>query len=295
MGHLPRKNFGEGSSTSNKERTAANTNAASAYCFEILCHRNFNFQRVIGDIFGVSAFATFAFAAKQRAQFLSFPENLADTKRKFYDVVHFPGVIGAIDCTHIRIICPNKENAMAFVNRKQFYCINVQAVCDSDAFITNIVARWPGSTHDSRIFENSKIADKLWDGAIDGILVGDSGYAGRAYLMTPILKPKNAGEVRYNTAHRRTRCVIERCFGLLKRRFPCLHLGLRTALANTLVIIVATAVLHNFVLVHRERDFDEDIENEDVPFDVVAAADASGNAKRQLIMSRYFAVIMLMD
>ena len=32
--------------------------------------------------------------------------------------------------------------------------------------------------------------------------------------MTPILKPKNAGEVRYNTAHRRTRCVIERCFGI---------------------------------------------------------------------------------
>ena len=26
---------------------------------------------------------------------------------------------------------------MAFVNRKQFYSINVQAVCNSDAFITN--------------------------------------------------------------------------------------------------------------------------------------------------------------
>ena len=46
--------------------------------------------------------------AKQKAQFLSFPENLADTKRKFYDVAHFTDVIGAIDCTHIRIICPNK-------------------------------------------------------------------------------------------------------------------------------------------------------------------------------------------
>ena len=96
------------------------------------------------------------------------------------------------------------------------------------------------------------------DGAIDHILVGDSGYACRAYLMTPILKPKNAGEVRYNTAHRRTMCVIERCCGLLKRRFPCPHLGLHTALANTLVIIVATAALHNFALMHREQDFDED-------------------------------------
>ena len=88
---------------------------------------------------------------------------------------------------------------MAFVNRKQFYSINIKAVCDSDAFLTNIIARWPGSTHDSRIFENSKIEDKLRDGALDSILVGDSGCACRAYLITPILKPKNAGGVR-NTA-----------------------------------------------------------------------------------------------
>ena len=52
---------------------------------------------------------------------------------------------------------------------------------------------------------------------------------------------------------------------------------------------MAIAVLHKFALMHREQDFDEDIENEDVPFDVVAAANASGNAKHQLIISRYFA------
>ena len=34
--------------------------------------------------------------AKQKGQFLSFPENLADTKRKFYDVAHFPDMIGVI-------------------------------------------------------------------------------------------------------------------------------------------------------------------------------------------------------
>ena len=89
---------------------------------------------------------------------------------------------------------------MAFVNRKQFYSTNVQAVCDSDAFITNIVARWPGSTHNSRIFQNSKISNKLRDGALVGILVGDSGCACREYLITPILKRKNTGGVRYNTA-----------------------------------------------------------------------------------------------
>ena len=44
---------------------------------------------------------------------------------------------------------------------------------------------------------------------------------------------------------------------------------------------MAAAVFHNFALMHREQDFDEDIENEDVPFDVVAAAVASGNAKHR--------------
>ena len=71
------------------------------------------------------------------------------------------------------VVYQNKENAMAFVNRKQFYSIKVPAVCDSDAFITNIVARWPGTTHDSRIFENSNIADKLRDGSLDCILAGE--------------------------------------------------------------------------------------------------------------------------
>lgn len=102
---------------------------------------------------------------------------------------------------------------------------------------------------------------KLRDCALNGTLLGDSGYAYRAYLLTPILKLKDTGEVRYNTAHRRIRCVIERYFGwLAKMTFSVSALRTEAALANTLVIILATT-------------------------------DAIGNAKRQLIIniSRYFA------
>ena len=84
---------------------------------------------------------------KQKEQFLSFPENLADTKGTFYAVANFTGVIRAIELyPHRDHTSTNKENAMAFLNQKQSHSINVQAVCDSDAFITKIVARWPGST-----------------------------------------------------------------------------------------------------------------------------------------------------
>ena len=54
------------------------------------------FQRVTGDVFGVSVFAACSIIHKvsraiagQKGQFLSFTENLADTKRKFYDFAHF--------------------------------------------------------------------------------------------------------------------------------------------------------------------------------------------------------------
>ena len=47
------------------------------------------FQRVMGDLFGISVFALCSFIhkvlraiAKQNGQFLCFPENLADTRRR---------------------------------------------------------------------------------------------------------------------------------------------------------------------------------------------------------------------
>lgn len=97
----------------------------------------------MAEIFSVSVFAActalhkiLRAIAKQKGQFLPLPEDIVDTKRTFYDDAHFAGVIGAIHCTHIRIIRPNRENATAFANKKQFSYINVQAVRDTYAFIT---------------------------------------------------------------------------------------------------------------------------------------------------------------
>lgn len=139
----------------------------------------------------------------------------------------------------MRIVCPDRNNAVAFINRKQLYSVNFQAACDSKVLITNIFAPWPGSTHDPPNFDNCTIAEQFHNGSISGLLVGDSRYACRYYLMTPLLNPRNEAEVHYNDAQRWTRIVIERCFGILKRCFPCLHVGLHTCLGNSLVIIVA--------------------------------------------------------
>ena len=84
--------------------------------------------------------------------------------------------------------------------------------------------------------------------------------------------------------------MIERCFGILKRRFPCLHVALRTRLGNCLVINATVVALHNFAIMQRESkmndvDWDDD---DDEPEEPSGAADASRNAKRKLIIARYF-------
>ncbi|KAH7977254.1 hypothetical protein HPB49_000159 [Dermacentor silvarum] len=49
----------------------------------------------------------------------------------------------------------------------------------------DLVASWPGSAHDSRIFDNSWARVQYERGTVPGILLGDMGYPCRSYLMTP--------------------------------------------------------------------------------------------------------------
>ena len=54
------------------------------------------------------------------------------------------------------------------------------------------------------------------------IILGDSGYPTRTYLLTPFNPARTPAELRYNEAHCVTRVCVERTFGLLKSRFRCL-------------------------------------------------------------------------
>lgn len=119
-------------------------------------------------------------------------------------------------------------------------------VGDANLFIRNIVARWPGSAHDSHIFNSSNLKCRLESGEFSNYwLLGDSGYALRPYMLTPLNDPQTVAEKYYNESQIRTRNVIERLFGLWKRRFPIIGTKLRSKIKNIQYIIVATAVLHN--------------------------------------------------
>lgn len=87
-----------------------------------------------------------------------------------------------------------------------------------------------------------------------GTLVGDSGFRLEARLMTPFINPNNEQEERYNRAHRSTRCVIERCNGVLKSRFRCLDVSGGTLRLNPIDaanVIIACCSLHNRAIINK--------------------------------------------
>ncbi|XP_039287880.1 putative nuclease HARBI1 [Nilaparvata lugens] len=196
-------------------------------------------------------------------------EEISRTKSDFFQMRRFPNVVGCIDCTHVKIQSPGGQDAELYRNRKGYFSINVQAICNAQLVFTEITARWRGSVHDSIIFNKSKIHADLEAGLYRGsscYLLGDSGYPCRNFLLTPLLHPANEAERRYNNAHIQTRNTIERAFGVWKRRFPCLSIGLRTKIQTTLMIITATAVLHNIAIQQKEQplmDNDEVMEEFD--------------------------------
>lgn len=198
--------------------------------------------------------------------FIRFPQNDAEIKNtqvEFYKIARFPKVIGALDCTHVRIISPGKAHAETFRNRKGYMSINVQVICDANLLITDLVSRWPGSAHDERIFNSSRRNAMFEMGQYrDSVLVADSGYMNRPYIMMPLDRVSTSEEALYNESQIRTRNPIERLFGIWKRRFPVLALCIRVHLKNCLPIIVATAVLHNMLQMKGEEIPTDDIDLE---------------------------------
>ncbi|KAK8766863.1 hypothetical protein V5799_006354 [Amblyomma americanum] len=215
------------------------------------------FQIVTGDLVNVSqptvsriiARISHMIAETLFAELVKFPSaaEAPGVMEEFYAVAKFPGVTGCIDCTHIPIKSPGGNDAEVFRNRKGYFSINVQAITGPKLQFLDLVASWPGSAHDSRIFDNSRARVQYEQGDIPGILLGDMGYACRPYLMTPLRDDVLPGspQYKYNKSQIRTRCSIERTFGVWKRRFPCLDMTLQIKTATVPIVITACAALHN--------------------------------------------------
>jgi nuclease HARBI1 len=275
-----------------------------------------SFQLVVGDTFAVDKATVCRILhrvtraiANLRQKYVKFPDSHQDyhaVMEGFYIKSGLPGVVGAIDCTHVPIQSPGGNDSEIYRNRKSYFSINVQLVCDTTNYITDVVARWPGSVHDSTIFDNSHVRAMFEAQDVTGYLVGDGGYASRRYMLTPISNPSQPAEVKYNKAQAAARNCIERTNGILKRRFPCLKYGMRLRLDNVLPVIVTTVVLHNIAVLTRDEEPENDEQLEEfiqmkrargdqVDYDAVEVqlptgpVPAGANGMRRAIIENFFA------
>uniref|UniRef100_A0A8C6WF12 Putative nuclease HARBI1 n=1 Tax=Neogobius melanostomus TaxID=47308 RepID=A0A8C6WF12_9GOBI len=163
-------------------------------------------------------------------------EEAARMKQDFYFKSGLPGIIGCIDGTHVRIQAPSQDEYL-FVNRKGYHSINVQLVCTNDMQIIDLVSKWPGSTHDARILRESALHREFEEGRITGLLLGDSGYPLKRWLMTPVILIV-LGLFQFA------------CF-YCSFRFHCLHSEMRMHPERVCVVIAACVVLHNICVEKR--------------------------------------------
>ncbi|XP_050322885.1 putative nuclease HARBI1 [Bactrocera neohumeralis] len=157
-------------------------------------------------------------------RYIIFPTNLEQqniAKQRFFTATGFPGILGAIDCTHVKIKKPPLAVEHFYINRKGYFSKNVQLVCDFDLNILACFARYGGSGHDAYIWESSTLKSHMLNeytaNGSTGWLLGESGYPLQPWLMTPFRNVESISQQRYNDSHVRARNCVERLNGVLKK------------------------------------------------------------------------------
>lgn len=222
-------------------------------------------------------------------EFIMWPnrEILVENKIKFYDIANFPNVIGCIDGTHVRIMRPRIDQQQ-YINRKFYPSLNLQCVCGPTGLLHNVEVNWPGATHDSFILRQSNVYSHMESSVPHGFVLGDSAYPLRPWLLTPFANPSNPPQISYNSAHKKTRVIIEHTFGRLKRRFHLLHSENRHRNVEDVVRdIRACCVLHNIAIKTNQPDIFESI-SENQPTTAPYEGVSNGRETRDMVVNNYF-------
>lgn len=232
--------------------------------------------RTISDRFDVSISSVFRVIRRTTAWILTklddvikWPEGQQITYvcDQFQAKRGISNIIGAIDCTHIKIEKPNMENARDYCNRKKYFSVILQAVVDANMNFTNIYCGQPGSLHDARVLRKSA----LYNSANEHreiffpngkFIIGDSAYPSLQWLVPPFRDNGHLTpfQTDFNFIHSSTRMVVEKAFGYLKGRFRRIKFFSEYRdmpfITNT---IVAACILHNLCLNCNDNNFDCDI------------------------------------
>ncbi|KAH9680641.1 DDE Tnp4 domain-containing protein [Citrus sinensis] len=183
-------------------------------------------------------------------EFKDIPEEILKDSRY---MPHFKDCIGAIDGTHVHVSIP-PEDQIPYIGRKGIPTQNIMAACNFDMQFIFAIAGWEGSAHDTRIFLST---------LRNPTLNFPKPPRGERYHLPDFRRgsqPTGYQEV-FNHSHSSLRSVIERTFGVWKKRWKILRDMPSYPFNKQVKIIIATMALHNYIRRHARHD--KHFENEE--------------------------------
>ena len=146
---------------------------------------------------------------------------------------------------------------MDYFSRKQKCTVNTQAVVGSNVKFLDVAAGFPGTIHDARLLQATKLyqdadtnmilnkpTDVIKNKEVHALLISDGAYQATSWQLKPY--PLT---IRLNDTLKKVKklssaqVTVERVFGLLKGR--CLLKPLDNRLNNLSFIVIASCDLHN--------------------------------------------------
>ncbi|XP_051196783.1 protein ALP1-like [Lolium perenne] len=192
-------------------------------------------------------------------EFIKLPEPTA-TPPDDYKWKWFPNALGALDGCHVDVFVRVADKGR-YRNRKQDITTNMLGVVDWNMKFLYVLPGWEGSASDSKVLKDAMRIDRQ-----DAFVVPegkyylvDAGYTNGPGFLSPfrstryhlkewaasILGPQTEKEL-YNLRNSRARNVVERCFGLLKKKWAILRSCSFFSIEDQIRIINACCVLHNY-------------------------------------------------
>ncbi len=171
-------------------------------------------------------------------------------------------------CTRIK---SPTENAQDYFNYKQFFSLNIQAICDSKGLFMDVDCRWPGSVHDAKVFANSDINLKFQTRniqqtyftvlpgyeAIPNYLIADPAYPLTPFCMKEFQTCTENKHVIFNSILRSARNQVECAFGRLKARWGFLSRKVDLKLESVPIVAYSCFVLHNYCEINNNCGLNE--------------------------------------
>ena len=149
------------------------------------------------------------------------------------------------------------------------------AVVDFDMRFTYVLAGWEGSAHDGRVYEDA-VARGFCSPAEGKYYLADAGYANRGMLLSPYRgvryhlreigaagrRPRTKEEL-FNLRHSSLRNVVERTFGVFKRRWRIFDRPHEFSIKTQVKLVYGLVAIHNYISQHYPVTEDIDLPEEE--------------------------------